>query len=407
MSQQPARNSDSTTDRPDGKRRSFITASATMGAGLMAAQALGAGAASAQTATPATPAAPAAPAAAAAKPLKMSDVFAKAREAMYPICRVCPECDGVACAGEVPGMGGFGSGSAFQGNFTSLKKVHLKMRTVHDIKKPELAIQLFGQKLALAAMAAPTGGTTYNMGGKMTEDAFAEAILGGCAAAGTLGALADGIGDPLEVFDRRMQVMARLGAKAIIGLKPRTQEEIIARMRKAEEAGAVAFTIDLDSAGRAARALPGRTVEPKTVKQLRELVAATRLPVLPKGIMTVEEALMVADAGVAGIVVSNHGGRVLDHTPGVAEVLPAIADKLKGKLVILADGTVRYGHDVLKYQALGADAVLMGRHLVRGAHGGGAAGVALFVRTMREELEAAMTLTGVASSRSVIRAILA
>ncbi len=103
-------------------------------------------------------------------------------------------------------------------------------------------------------------------------------------------------------------MLGRLGVKAIVGLKPRTQEEIIARMRKAEEAGAVAFTIDLDSAGRAARALPGRTVEPKTMKQVRELVAATKLPVLPKGIMTVDEALMMADAGVAYIVVSTTAG---------------------------------------------------------------------------------------------------
>lgn len=126
-----------------------------------------------------------------------------------------------------------------------------------------------------------------------------------------------------------------------------------------------------------------------------------------KGIMTVDEALAVANAGAAGIVVSNHGGRVLDHTPGAAEVLPAIADKVKGKLVILADGTVRYGHDVLKYQALGADAVLVGRHLIRGAHGAGADGVALFLRTMQQELQAAMVLTGAANAKAVTRRILA
>jgi 4-hydroxymandelate oxidase len=387
----------------DPKRRTFITTSATFGAGLLAANTLGTGTAQAQQPAPAAGAA-AAPAA--AKPLKMAEVFAKAREVMYPVCRVCPECDGVACAGEVPGLGGFGSGASFRNNFTALKKVQLKLRSVHEVKKPDMAITLFGQKLALPALAAPTGGTTYNMGGKMTEDAFAEAILSGCAQAGTLGAIADGIGDPIEVFEKRLTVLTRLGAKAIVGLKPRTQEEIIARIRKAEEAGVVAITIDIDSSGRAARALPGQTVEPKSVKQIRELVAATKLPILIKGIMTVDEAQAVADAGAAGIVVSNHGGRVLDHTPGTAEVLPAIAGLVKGKMVILVDGTVRYGHDVLKYVALGADAVLMGRHLIRGAHGGGAEGVALFVRTMRGELEAAMTLTGMASVKAINRTIL-
>ncbi len=89
-----------------------------------------------------------------------------------------------------------------RGNFTALKQVQFKMRTIHEVKKPDMALELFGQKLSIAALAAPTGGTTYNMGGKMTEEAFAEAILGGCAKAGTLGALADGIGDPLEVFEK-------------------------------------------------------------------------------------------------------------------------------------------------------------------------------------------------------------
>ncbi len=388
----------------NAERRSFITATATIGAGMLAGNAL-AQAPAAPAPAPAA-AAPAAAAPAAAKPLKMVDVLAKAREVMHPVCRVCAECDGVACAGEVPGMGGFGSGAAFRNNYTALKKVQLRMRTLHDVKKPDMSVVLFGQKLALPALAAPTGGTTYNMGGKMKEDAYAEAILAGCAKAGTLGAIADGIGDPVEVFERRLQVLDRLGLKAIVGLKPRTQEEIIARIRKAEASGVVAITIDVDSSGRAARALPGQTVEPKTTKQIRELVAATKLPILVKGVMTVDEAVEIAKTGAAGIVVSNHGGRVLDHTPGSAEVLPAIADKVKGKMLILVDGTVRYGHDVLKYQALGADAVLIGRHLVRGAHGAGAEGVALFVNTMRQELEAAMVLTGCPNAKAVSRKIL-
>ena len=390
-------------------RRSFLAATATIGTGMIAGTALAQAPAAAPVApTPVAPppaAVPPAPAAA-AKPLRMVDVLAKAREVMHPVCRVCAECDGVACAGEVPGMGGFGSGVAFRNNFTSLKNVQLKQRTVHDVKKPDMAITLFGQRISLPAIAAPTGGTTYNMGGKMKEDAFAEAILAGCAKAGTLGAIADGIGDPLEVFEKRVMVLKQLGVKAIVGLKPRTQEEIIARMRLAEAAGAVAFTIDVDSSGRAARALPGRTVEPKSAKQIKELVAATKLPVVIKGVMTVDEAVAIAGTGAAGIVVSNHGGRVLDHTPGSAEVLPAIAAKVKGKLVVLADGCVKYGHDILKYQALGADAVLVGRHFIRGAHGAGAPGVTLMVEAMRQELEAAMVLTGCPNARAVSRKIL-
>ena len=88
-------------------------------------------------------------------------------------------------------------------------------------------------------------------------------------------------------------------------------------------------------------------------------------------------------------------------------MLPAIVDKVKGKMVILVDGCVHYGTDVLKYVALGADAVLVGRHLWRAAHGGGRPAVALFMKTMRDEMTAAMVLTAVPNVAGISRNILA
>jgi 4-hydroxymandelate oxidase len=93
-------------------------------------------------------------------------------------------------------------------------------------------------------------------------------------------------------------------------------------------------------------------------------------------------------------VVSNHGGRVLDATPGTAEVLPEIAAAVGPGLLVLADGGVRSGGDVLKMLALGADAVLVGRPVAIGAFGGGAEGVRLVLDQLRAELEVAMILTG-------------
>jgi len=389
----------------ESNRRKFLRDSVMLGAGVIAA-ASSRGEAQAQAAAPAAAAAAASAApAAGAKPaaLTYADVMTKAREVLYPVCRVCPECNGVACAGEVPGLGGIGSGAAFRNNYNSLQRIQLKMRTVHGVTRPETSIDLFGHMIAFPAVGAPTGGTTYNMGNKMGEEAYIEAVIGGCAAAGTVGSVADGIGDPVEVYERRLAKLSELGFKAIASVKPRTQEEIIARMKKAEAAGAIAISMDIDSAGRAARALPGQTVEPKDLAKLRELVKATQLPFIVKGVMTAEEAVMAMRAGAAGIVVSNHGGRVLDHTPGTAEVLPAIADKVKGKVFIFVDGTVKYGHDVLKYVALGADAVMVGRHIVRGAHGGGKQGVALLMNRMRQELVDAMVLTGCASAKAIAR----
>ena len=87
-------------------------------------------------------------------------------------------------------------------------------------------------------------------------------------------------------------------------------------------------------------------------------------------------------------------------------MLSAIADSVKGKIVILIDGGIRYGADVLKSLALGADAVLVGRPLIRGAVGGGPEGVALVLKKMHGELVVAMTLTGTADVKKVSRKIL-
>ncbi len=323
------------------------------------------------------------------------EVRNRARELMFPRCAVCPECNGRGpCIGQVPGFGGMGANRSFQANYDSLAAVELNARAVHDVKKPDMSFKFFGETLSMPCMAAPTGGTTYNMGGKLTEEEFVTAICEGANRAGTLGAVADGIGDPIEVFETRLQTLKSKGLKAIIGLKPRLQQEIILRMKKAYEGGAVALTIDLDSAGRAARATPGQTVEPKTLEQMIELVKASPLPLFFKGIMTPDEAKLVLKSGAAGLVVSNHGGRTLADTAGTAAVLPQIADAVNGKCMILVDGTVARGTDILKYHSLGADACLAGRHFVRAAHGGLADGVELFANRLKSELQVAMILTG-------------
>ena len=106
------------------------------------------------------------------------------------------------------------------------------------------------------------------------------------------------------------------------------------------------------------------------------------------------------------LVVSNHGGRVLDGMAGTADVLPVIAAAVKGKITVLVDGGIRSGEDVLKMLALGADAVLIGRPVAVAAVGGGAAGVALYLEKIRRELSDAMMITGVADVRHVSADIL-
>jgi 4-hydroxymandelate oxidase len=327
-----------------------------------------------------------------------------AKEKLKPYCRVCPVCNGVACAGEVPGMGGVGTGSSFKANFEALNRIKLNLLTIHDVRNPDTEIEFFGQKLSLPVMAAPITGTTYNMGGAITEDVYTQEVIAGSIMAGTVGWTGDGA-DPL-MYGSGIDAIKKNDGKGIPIIKPRAQDEIIKRIRLAEEAGALAVGVDIDGAGLITMALKGQPVSPKSPSEIEDLVKATKLPFILKGIMTLKEAEIAYNLGVSAIVVSNHGGRILDHTPGVAEVLPEIADKLKGKITIIADGGVRSGVDVLKLLALGADAVLIGRPVVVAVFGGGREALKLYFDTIKSELKQAMLLTGVASVKNVPKEIL-
>src|SRR5699024_10858706 len=116
-----------------------------------------------------------------------------------------------------------------------------------------------------------------------------------------------------------------------------------------------------------------------------------------KGIMTVRGAEKALEAGAAGIVVSNHGGRVLDGVPATAQVLPEIARAVKGRLTVLVDGGIRTGVDVLRALALGADGCRLLRPYVPAVYGGGAEAVKRLTEKLRGELADAMAMCGVHS----------
>ncbi|AKC86219.1 alpha-hydroxy acid oxidase [Pseudoxanthomonas suwonensis] len=124
------------------------------------------------------------------------------------------------------------------------------------------------------------------------------------------------------------------------------------------------------------------------------LRSITRLPVVLKGVLAAADAEAAVDAGIAGLIVSNHGGRTLDTLPATIDALPAVAAAVAGRIPVLLDGGVRRGSDVLKALALGADAVLVGRPYVYALAAAGAPGVAHVLHLLRAELEVAMALTG-------------
>ena len=123
----------------------------------------------------------------------------------------------------------------------------------------------------------------------------------------------------------------------------------------------------------------------------------SRLPILLKGIVHPEDALLARAAGAAGVIVSNHGGRTLDTMPATASVLGAVRQAVGDDYTVLADGGIRRGTDILKAVALGADAVLVGRPYVFALANAGAMGVAHVLRLLCDELEIAMALTGCAT----------
>ena len=129
-------------------------------------------------------------------------------------------------------------------------------------------------------------------------------------------------------------------------------------------------------------------------------------PFILKGIMTVSGALKALEAGASGIVVSNHGGRVLDQCPATAEVLPAIVDAVGGRMTVLVDGGIRTGMDVFKALALGADAVLIGRPFVNMVYGGGAEGVQVYVDKLKAELADTMAMCGAHSLSDIKRSMI-
>jgi 4-hydroxymandelate oxidase len=134
------------------------------------------------------------------------------------------------------------------------------------------------------------------------------------------------------------------------------------------------------------------------------LIGQTRLPVLLKGITHPQDARQALAIGAAGIIVSNHGGRVLDTVPATAELLPLIVDAVRGErqdALILVDGGIRRGTDLFKALALGANAALIGRPALYGLAHAGARGVAHVLRLLRDEFETTLALTGCATVQDI------
>jgi len=128
--------------------------------------------------------------------------------------------------------------------------------------------------------------------------------------------------------------------------------------------------------------------------------------VVVKGIMSGEDARVAVEAGADLLVVSNHGGRILDFNRAAIEALPEVLQAVKGRVPVLLDSGIRSGGDIVKALALGAKAVLVGRPIGWGVGAAGAEGVARVIEILTEEMKRVMILTGAGAIGEITESIL-
>lgn len=266
------------------------------------------------------------------------------------------------------------------------------MDTIHENKPIDTSVELFGRTFKYPFFAGPVGAMTLHYGEKYDDLAYNNLLVDACAKGGIAAFTGDGTN--AKVMEGATAAIKAAGGLGIPTVKPWNLETIREKMELVKASGSFAVAMDIDGAG-----LPFlKNLTPpagsKTVDELREVAEMAGVPFIIKGIMTRRGALKAKDAGAAAIVVSNHGGRVLDQCPATAEVLEDIVEAVGGRMKILVDGGLRSGVDVFKALAMGADGVLLGRPFVTAVYGGVAEGVQCYIDKIGGELEDTMRMCG-------------
>ena len=329
------------------------------------------------------------------------EILDNARGQIGPYCKVCPVCNGRACGNTVPGPGAKGPGSGFVRNYEKWQSVCVNMDTICENKPCDTTLQLFGSTYQYPFFAAPVGAMKLHYGDKYDDETYNQILVSACAKAGIAAFTGDGVNP--AVMDGAIEAIRANGGKGVPTVKPWNMELVREKMDKVKSSGCKFVAMDIDAAGLPFLKNMTPPAGSKTVAELKEIADYAGMPFIVKGVMTVRGALKAAEAGAAGIVVSNHGGRVLGMTPATAEVLPGIVDAVEGKLKIFVDGGIRTGTDVFKALALGADAVLIGRPFVSMVYGGGEEGVLTYVEKLGTELKDTMAMCGVHSLAEITR----
>lgn len=316
-------------------------------------------------------------------------------------CRCCPVCNGQACRGETPGPGGKGSGSSFVRNYEKLKNVLIIMDTITDQGDIDTSSDFFGHPVSLPVYAAPISGIEQNYGASMKDFDYTQALVEGSLRAGTLAFTGDGMHD--DMFKGPMQIVKEHAGYGVPTIKPWANDHMKWRIDLAIEGNALAIATDIDASGLSNLRNSVTPVGFKNVEDLKQIKAMSQKPLILKGILSVKGAMKALEAGADGIIVSNHGGRVLDDSVSGIEILEDIVNAVNGQMKIFVDGGFRSGNDVFKALALGADGVLIGRPISQAVIGDGSDGLVTYFEKIKVELKEAMAMSGCKTIKDITR----
>lgn len=297
-------------------------------------------------------------------------------------------------------------------NVRAWQSYWLVPRVLVDVSSVRMSTEVLGQPIEFPVLAAP-----ISVLGLAHADGDV-GLIRATAAAGTIAILSQ---TSLTSLDEIAQASSgRFWAQHYPVVDPAVNEEVV-RSAVAAGAGAIVVTVDFPLRGvtrarprggfvfpaddrfpaHAARGEPVLTsLTLDYIDWLRQIVG-TRVPIVAKGVLHPDDAVHLADHGVAAVVVSNHGGRALDGALPTADALLPVVAAVRDRLEVYVDGGIRRGADVLRALSLGARAVLVGRPLVWGLACAGQAGVGHVLGCLRRELEEDSALAGISDIRSI------
>jgi len=293
--------------------------------------------------------------------------------------------------------------ATFHRNPRSFQKYLFRQRIFHDIVDPDISVELFGHRLPLPAITAPVG--SFSLIGKDAEREVAE----GTGRAGAMMLVSQA-----AKFNPQNWRDATKSPLVFMAYMNRGREEVSQYARLSQDLGFAAVGITMDTvrpvkigdevplSTKDGKPRRGQMASPKDIEWMKQ---QTSLPVVVKGIMGADDARVAVNAGADAVIVSNHGGRILDFNRAALEALPEVVDAVGGKVPVILDSGVRSGGDIVKALALGAKAILTGRPVAWGVGAFGARGVERVFAIFSEEMKRVLCMTGVASVRDITASI--